>query len=1022
MNWEVKWKEFQNLRSAIATPIIEELVYNILYLKGGSKSKYSLSSEEILKEFERKIGEFYFLGKSWPEFLKQWPEFLMEAIGLRAVPLVGLSADEDFIVELDTESKEFEFCKEYHSRDLISTDSNCKLTIAQYREMLLIGAFKLVEKSRRLGNINRTDANGNTLLHFLAALPGIGGENSEFVKLLLDYYRSRLLHKKNDQHLTPLDIIAGRIQVSGEGESLIFQRERISSKSWNSDYRKNVLDLILASPGWETLSQGSGRDGNTLIHEWVLSTDGEELESEDPEFECAEKLTKLAGSKLDTPNHHGLYPLHLASSFIVFQFLISIGCLSRQRNKHDETPFLFILKYIVALALIHANTSTPTVAEEIQSFLDENIIRVCKKQFLEKAISVLEQLIQLTTGSGTSDTRDTVWMPDKDKVSVLEVVLVCIRVTSYRLVSHLGTKPNEDYAKHVENTKNLREVFVKFLQHILKIGHADYNLRYRNKKGQGPLHVLLASRGTNNLEFNAVPIIECVNILIQHGVNVNAEDDENRKPLDIVNLCHDQFPELYDKCNEILRANGTMVNSSKVPAVRIVQTFSHQHETTLEQLATTTENVTIIQDKYRYFSDKVHVIGTGSFSSTYAALKDEHKDEKSGKIYCRAIALKRVDRGRCNRDDVKREIKVLISPSSQCKNIVDYIETLEDPSFYYICLELMDGDLKDFISNHEMAKKGLHKPAILVQAACDIVCGLMFLHQQDFLHRDLKPGNVLYLVNESDQLCFKISDFGLAKDVSALRSMSSTSSSGAGAPGTLSWMAPELVSGRSHKHTKESDVFALGLVLHYLFTMRIHPYSDPKDEHAHLPHKIQNNLEKGNKFLHSSLSPEAKRFFEVVLEQNAKARPTAKCVGELPFLWTQTKKIEFLRSVGDQDEAARPKKHPNSNMERCLQSTQIGNSVIHQHWNSTIPVLYSAMTSGRKRSSYRGDMVIDLLRFLRNAYAHKEENPTVQSLLQSNVFLQKFPSLVIDVYEALEKNGFLKSRANIAEVLSKKYE
>lgn len=182
------------------------------------------------------------------------------------------------------------------------------------------------------------------------------------------------------------------------------------------------------------------------------------------------------------------------------------------------------------------------------------------------------------------------------------------------------------------------------------------------------------------------------------------------------------------------------------------------------------------------------------------------------------------------------------------------------------------------------------------------------------------------------------------------------------------------------------------------------------------------NLALGEKILHPSLSREAKRFFEVVLERNAKARPTAKCVGELPFLWTLTKKIEFLRSVGDQDEAARPKKHPNSSMEQCLQSTEIGRIVTSQHWNSAIPMLYSAMTSAGKRSSYRGDMVIDLLRFLRNAYAHKEENPTVQSLLQSNVFLQKFPSLVIDVYEALEKKGFLKSRANIAEVLSKKYE
>ncbi|CAJ1039591.1 putative Protein kinase domain/Protein tyrosine kinase/Fungal protein kinase [Leishmania shawi] len=100
------------------------------------------------------------------------------------------------------------------------------------------------------------------------------------------------------------------------------------------------------------------------------------------------------------------------------------------------------------------------------------------------------------------------------------------------------------------------------------------------------------------------------------------------------------------------------------------------------------------------------------------------------------------------------------------------------------------------------------------------VAGTAHLHEKHILHRDLKPQNLLLAAMEGRPPRVLVSDFGTAAllgDISYDRS---------GGTGTLEYMAPELLETAAsphgineryvNHHTMASDVWSLGMVLHYL--------------------------------------------------------------------------------------------------------------------------------------------------------------------------------------------------------------
>jgi serine/threonine-protein kinase len=120
-------------------------------------------------------------------------------------------------------------------------------------------------------------------------------------------------------------------------------------------------------------------------------------------------------------------------------------------------------------------------------------------------------------------------------------------------------------------------------------------------------------------------------------------------------------------------------------------------------------------------------------------------------------------------------------------------------------------------------------PALPVSEAIDIVRqiaeGLSHAHQHSIVHRDIKPSNVILTASGEA----KIVDFGLARFVSPGATTQTMTFSG-----TLSYMAPEQVKGRTVD--ARSDIWSLGVITYQLLANQL-PF--PGDNPASIVNAIQ---------------------------------------------------------------------------------------------------------------------------------------------------------------------------------------
>ena len=871
-----------------------------------------------------------------------------------------------------------------------------------YREMLLVQVCKLIHTNNLSDAI--CDDTGNSVLHYVVGIPG--RSTPELVRSFLIALAgdNDLVSHRNQKGQNILHIVAGRMRAEKNlNGDLVFETVKTA---WAAKHRKAILEVLndeLDSTYLIALATAPDEVGDTPMHEWALSTSTtRDKYSESFLAEHEKEIASLLldfGAQLRLPNHSGLIPLHYAFDTNAFEFLVQRCDLCHVRNDLDETPLMFMIKTIIK------NVLSQTCVDKYPELITEFFDTVSTKPIHVDNLMDVNDLVSNSNINGT--VRNTVWLPDLCGNSIFNIILSGIKITSYDFFDG-----ELDILQLLRKTRAVA-VFRSELVFLLKTIISIPSIAEGQQNMRNPLHTLLSIRpNVRGLKCIKTGIIESLDILLQHGVEVNTVDTQGRTPLDIVYTMRHTQPQFFTEIICKLRQRG---------ARRCAQSFerklssscskSHlKHATDLAKSTKEDGSLSVV-GKYRYFNGQP--IGSGAFSSVFLAIKDEHTDEQSGTIHCSVFALKRIEKTRVNPKEIKREVKALMSLSNDNENIVRYygVEDSLDKFFQYICLELMDGDLNEFVTNSDV-NKVLKDPVIRLQATKQIINGLAFLHEKNFIHRDLKPGNILY--SATSKLLFKIADFGLTKNTS---SVTSNRCGVAMAPGTRCWMAPELLSSRSGEHTQQSDVFSLGLVLHYLLTLGKHPFATENEE---LPHVVEKRIADFQIQLNQVHHPEAISFFQQLLNKTPSKRVPSKFLQQHPFLWSMTKKIEFLKAVGDHPDVVRPGK--SSYMEQCLQKTTTGKKVSVVPWPRCCSELFKSMqTSTRRmkiRRRYRKTMMIDLIRFIRNAYCHKEERSSRErSTLNNNVFLRAYPSLVLDVLAVVQHLGYHEERSSISQAL-----
>jgi len=136
-------------------------------------------------------------------------------------------------------------------------------------------------------------------------------------------------------------------------------------------------------------------------------------------------------------------------------------------------------------------------------------------------------------------------------------------------------------------------------------------------------------------------------------------------------------------------------------------------------------------------------------------------------------------------------------------NIVQVFDFDADDDYYYMVMELLEGDtLRARLNGYRV--KGLRMPlAEIARVTGDVLGGLEYAHGEGVIHRDLKPANIM-LTSKGQAV---LTDFGIAQILGNTR----VTVSGA-LMGTLSYMAPE--QGLKGQCDQRSDIYSLGIVLY----------------------------------------------------------------------------------------------------------------------------------------------------------------------------------------------------------------
>jgi serine/threonine-protein kinase PpkA len=183
-------------------------------------------------------------------------------------------------------------------------------------------------------------------------------------------------------------------------------------------------------------------------------------------------------------------------------------------------------------------------------------------------------------------------------------------------------------------------------------------------------------------------------------------------------------------------------------------------------------------------------IGVGGMASVYLAVQESLDREVALKVMSSSLAD--------NAEFADRFLKEgRLTAKLSHPNLVTVYDIGQYGQVYYLAQEYIPGG-----TLREKMNAGMTVPEIL-DVARDVAQGLAYAHEKSVVHRDVKPGNVLFRANGTAVLA----DFGIAKAMDS-KTMSTQAGNSIGTP---HYMSPEQA--RAEKVDGRSDLYSLGAMM-----------------------------------------------------------------------------------------------------------------------------------------------------------------------------------------------------------------
>ena len=164
-------------------------------------------------------------------------------------------------------------------------------------------------------------------------------------------------------------------------------------------------------------------------------------------------------------------------------------------------------------------------------------------------------------------------------------------------------------------------------------------------------------------------------------------------------------------------------------------------------------------------------------------------------------------------------------------NVASVLHLGRTGSSYFYATEFVEGETLENL----IKRSGRLDVKLALEITTQVAAGLAAVHEQNLVHRDIKPTNIMVRLKDEGSVTAKIIDLGLAKTLDESASEDGLSSPGAFV-GTPEFASPEQFGGVGVDI--RSDLYSLGVTLWVMVTGRT-PFRGPPAEvmyqHQHAP-------------------------------------------------------------------------------------------------------------------------------------------------------------------------------------------